>query len=243
MALLRNYSLPLLLALLLHMAVAALLLRGWSSAPRVADVVKPQVVNASLVVMQERRKPAPVQKPQVPPKVPATAQVQAKPTQVKAQTNKQQTTVDAAKAAAEKKKAQQALAEQRRQQRLAALSEMADTSLEQSLERESVSLLRDAADSAVQSYRATIYEAVLNNWSRPPSARNGMAVRFLVELIPTGELISLTVVESSGNEAFDRSAEQAVRQTRRFQVPSENALFEEHFRRFYFLFQPIDLLR
>lgn len=241
MVLLRNYSLPLLLALLLHTAVAALLLRGWSSAPRVAEVVKPQVVNASLVVMQERRKPAPVQKP--PPKAPARAQAPEKQPQDKAQPNTQQTLADAAKAAAEKKKVQQALAEQRRQQRLAALSKMADSSLEQSLERESVSLLRNEADSAVQSYRAAIYEAVLNNWSRPPSARNGMAVRFLVELIPTGELISLTVVESSGNEAFDRSAEQAVRQTRRFQVPSENALFEEHFRRFYFLFQPIDLLR
>ena len=70
-----------------------------------------------------------------------------------------------------------------------------------------------------------------------------MSARLQVELIPTGEVISVTVVDSSGNTAFDRSAEHAVRKAGRFDVPAENALFEKHFRRFYFLFQPEDLLR
>jgi len=50
-------------------------------------------------------------------------------------------------------------------------------------------------------------------------------------------------VTSSGNVAFDRSAEQAVRRSRRFEVPLDNGVFEAHFRSFYFLFQPEDLLR
>jgi colicin import membrane protein len=150
---------------------------------------------------------------------------------------------DAAKVAADKKKAAQAQAEQQRQQRLAALGQMADAALEQSLERESVSLLRDEEALAAQSFRAGIYELVRKNWSRPPSARNGMSARLLVELIPTGEVIAVEVVESSGNSAFDQSAEQAVRQARRFVVPSDNAQFERYFRRFYFLFKPEDLLR
>ena len=70
-----------------------------------------------------------------------------------------------------------------------------------------------------------------------------MSARLLVELIPTGEVISVAVVEGSGNAAFDQSAEQAVRQARRFPVPDNNSQFERYFRRFYFLFQPEDLLR
>ena len=70
-----------------------------------------------------------------------------------------------------------------------------------------------------------------------------MSARLRVELIPTGEVISVTVVDSSGTAAFDRSAEHAVRMAKRFEVPTDNALFEAHFRSFYFLFQPEDLLR
>jgi colicin import membrane protein len=236
--LIRNYSVPLLLALLLHLAVAGLLLQGWVSAPKTADVIKPKVVNASLIVMQERRKPQPIQKPKPKPKaVPAVKKVEAKPKATP------QRRTDAAKVAADKKKAAQAQAEQQRQQRLAALGQMADAALEQSLERESVSLLRDEEALAAQSFRAGIYELVRKNWSRPPSARNGMSARLLVELIPTGEVIAVEVVEGSGNSAFDQSAEQAVRQARRFVVPSDNAQFERYFRRFYFLFKPEDLLR
>jgi colicin import membrane protein len=224
--------------LLLHLAVAGLLLQGWVSAPKTADVIKPKVVNASLIVMQERRKPQPIQKPKPKPKaVPAVKKVEAKPKATP------QPRTDAAKVAADKKKAAQAQAEQQRQQRLAALGQMADAALEQSLERESVSLLRDEEALAAQSFRAGIYELVRKNWSRPPSARNGMSARLLVELIPTGEVIAVEVVESSGNSAFDQSAEQAVRQARRFVVPSDNAQFERYFRRFYFLFKPEDLLR
>jgi len=42
---------------------------------------------------------------------------------------------------------------------------------------------------------------------------------------------------------FDRSAEQAVIRSGRFEVPDESRLFEEYFRKFFFLFRPEDLLR
>ena len=53
----------------------------------------------------------------------------------------------------------------------------------------------------------------------------------------------MTLLESSGNPAFDRSAEQAVRKVDRFDVPKESRLFEKSFRRFTLLFKPEDLLR
>ncbi len=236
----RDYSLPLVLALLVHLAAAAMLLQGWTPAPKIADVIKPQVVNASLIVMQAPAKPAaPAPKPQPKP-APVTAKAKKTP---KPSATKQPSTAEKAKAAAARKKAAEAEAAERRRLQLAALGDMADAALEQSLERESVSLLRDEEAQIAQSYRAEIYELVRQNWSRPPSARNGMSARLLVELIPTGEVISVAVVEGSGNAAFDQAAEQAVRQARRFPVPDNNSQFERYFRRFYFLFQPEDLLR
>ena len=96
---------------------------------------------------------------------------------------------------------------------------------------------------AAMSFRDGIYQAVKNNWSRPPSARNGMEATLLVELVPTGDVVNVAIVKSSGDAAFDRSAEAAVRSARRFQVPPESDLFERYFRRFTLLFRPEDLLR
>ena len=70
-----------------------------------------------------------------------------------------------------------------------------------------------------------------------------MQAKLLVELIPTGRVMSVTVVESSGNAEFDRSAEAAVNKAREFEVPAESEIFERHFRQFSLLFRPEDLLR
>ena len=103
-----------------------------------------------------------------------------------------------------------------------------------------------AADNrAVQAYTATIRENIGRNWSIPPSARNGMSVLLEIRLVPTGEVISVNILKSSGDPAFDRSAEQAVLKAARFpelqQMPTR--MFERQFRSFNLLFRPEDLLR
>jgi colicin import membrane protein len=93
------------------------------------------------------------------------------------------------------------------------------------------------------SYSALIQQTVINYWSRPPSARNGMEALLSIQLIPTGEVVSVTVVKSSGNSAFDRSAVNAVQKAGSFpelqNLPSRE--FEQSFRRFSLLFRPEDL--
>ena len=74
MVLLRSYWLPLLLALLVHIAAGAMVLRGWTPTAKVAQVIKPQVVNASLIVVQPSRKT--VAKPPPPKTAPAADRVQ-----------------------------------------------------------------------------------------------------------------------------------------------------------------------
>ena len=77
----------------------------------------------------------------------------------------------------------------------------------------------------------------------PPSARRDMEVELLVQLVPTGQVISVVVVRSSGNAAFDRSAEQAVLKVGRFEKLKElpPKVFETYFRKLPLIFRPDDL--
>ena len=228
---LRDYGGPLLLALLLHLAALAALHGGWlPSQERAVRAFKPQIVNSTLIVMQPKAKPKPApRKSAAPP--PAKAPPKAKPQpQPKP---KPPAEVDA-------KAEQRQRQEQERQRRLA---ELAQASFADALASEASELAQEEDEARAQSYRFGIYQRVVANWSRPPSARNGMEARLLVELIPTGEVVGVTIVESSGSGAFDRSAEAAVRKARTFAVPREVDLFEAHFRRFSLLFRPEDLLR
>ncbi len=99
------------------------------------------------------------------------------------------------------------------------------------------------AEEMTASYAALIQQTVVNYWSRPPSARNGMEALLSIQLIPTGEVVSVSVLKSSGNSAFDRSAINAVEKAGSFpelqNLPSRE--FEKTFRRFRLLFRPEDL--
>ena len=90
---------------------------------------------------------------------------------------------------------------------------------------------------------ATIRAAVINRWTRPPSARNGMVSVLSIQLVPTGEVVGVSVLQSSGNSAFDRSAMNAVERAGRFPEVAEleDRVFEANFRRFQLIFKPEDL--
>jgi len=238
----QSYALPLFGAVLFHVLVAAFVIQGFESQDDIAEVVTPKVVNAKLLVIEPPKKvtPVPAKQPVVRPAEPPAPKPRPEPKEVK------QDSVDSADAAAKAAQAERQRKEreaQRRQERLAALGELADDSLQRSLEAEAQQMLDAQNAQQVRTYQAGIYDLVRKNWSRPPSARNGMQARFVVELIPTGELLSVALVDSSGNAAFDRSAELAIRRAKRFSVPADNTVFEANFRRFYFLFRPEDLLR
>jgi colicin import membrane protein len=96
-------------------------------------------------------------------------------------------------------------------------------------------------DEKAMAYVSQIQREIVDNWSRPPSARNGMEVLLRVFLVPTGEVIDVVLEISSGNDSFDRSAVLAVQKAERFQVPVETRQFERNFREFTVLFRPEDL--
>lgn len=56
-----------------------------------------------------------------------------------------------------------------------------------------------------------IRQLVSQNWTRPPSARNGMVVVVRVNMLPDGTIANASVSRSSGDAGFDSSAVNAVR--------------------------------
>ncbi len=96
----------------------------------------------------------------------------------------------------------------------------------------------------MQSGVALIQQYVQEVWSRPPSARNGMRAILRINMLPTGEVTDVAITESSGDPAFDRSAENAVYRAQPFseleQMPIR--IFNENFRTLTLIFQPEDLL-
>ena len=92
-----------------------------------------------------------------------------------------------------------------------------------------------------KAYAAQIRQDIAKNWASPPSARNGMQALLLVQLVPTGEVVNVTLEATSGNDAFDRSVILAVRKAGRFSVPKKPRVFEDNFREFTVLFRPENL--
>lgn len=97
------------------------------------------------------------------------------------------------------------------------------------------------ADEKAMAYAAQIKREIAQQWSRPPSARRDMEALLRVRLVPTGEVVDVSVAKSSGNRSFDRSAVLAVEKAERFQVPDDSRQFERNFREFNVLFRPEDL--
>lgn len=96
----------------------------------------------------------------------------------------------------------------------------------------------------VQSATGLIQQLVTENWSRPPTARNGMRAVLQIRMLPTGELIDARITQSSGDPAFDRSAENAVYRAAPFSELTALPIrvFNQNFRTLSLIFQPEDLL-
>lgn len=152
------------------------------------------------------------------------------------------------RAAEEQRQREQREAEQRRQQELAAeqerqRQEQAQAQARAQQEADARELAETEAE-LVMAYSAVIHDLVQQYWSRPPSARNGMVVVLRIRMVPTGDILDVEIVQSSGDFAFDRAAESAVLKVNRFTELQgmDPRLFDRNFRTFLLTFRPQDLL-
>jgi len=88
-----------------------------------------------------------------------------------------------------------------------------------------------------------IVKLVSQQWRRPPSARNGMSVEVLIEMLPDGTITNASVTRSSGDAPFDSSAVQAVRNVGRIAEMQDldRATFDRLYRQRRAVFKPEDL--
>jgi TonB family protein len=231
---------PILATLALHGLMLFMLTANWSSTEEqriIKPRVTPKVIHARLVDASEL-KPKKAAKPVVKPKAKPRVKPKVKPKPKPKPVQKTKPKPKAKPKVVEK-------AEPKPEPRLSAeeLAAIARSELSQAVESEAQTQQAMTTDELAASYAALIQQTVVNYWSRPPSARNGMEVLLALQLIPTGEVVSVTVVKSSGNTAFDRSAVNAVQKAEQFpelkDLPSRE--FEKSFRRFRLLFRPEDL--
>ncbi len=100
-------------------------------------------------------------------------------------------------------------------------------------EAENAKIARKASVDAA----ALIKRKVTQNWNRPGSVSGNMKCKIKIGLIPSGDVMSAVVVESSGNSLFDDSAVRAVYKASPLPVPKDPNIFKQ-FRKFTFVFAP-----
>ena len=88
---------------------------------------------------------------------------------------------------------------------------------------------------ALEEYIGAIQSSVTRNWRRPTGVPRGLKCTVSVVQAKNGKVLRVEIAQSSGNVAFDRSVEQAVRAASPLPLPRQRAVFE---REILFLFNP-----
>jgi colicin import membrane protein len=256
-----SYTLPAIASVSLHLVLFVLVFWGWQASSTEKQTIKPRYIEAKIVQIEAAAPKAAPPKPE-PRKIDVAArreEAERQRREAEARRVAEQRRQQQAEARREERKelqrkeqerkeqerlAQEAAERQRRaeEQKQAEQQRMQQV-LAEELEAERSRLQAQENATVAQSYTALISDRIERNWSRPPSARNDMKCELSIQLVPTGRVVSVNILKSSGNSAFDRSAEQAVWKAEQFpelqQVPS--TVFEHYFRQLKLVFSPEDL--
>ena len=246
-----SYSTAVMCSVVLHAGLVVLLVSNWVPEESERKFIAPKYIDARLLQLKATEKPkkdnsAAKKKAAADAKKRADARKKAD-AKKKADARKKadaKRKADAKKKAdarkkADAKKAAEAAKKHKEEQQRKALEDDLFSELDDDLEGQ----IAENDEQIAGAYSDIISQRVSGNWSRPPSARRNMEVELLIKLVPTGRVVGVTVAKSSGNAAFDRSAEQAVLKANSFPELKniEPRVFEKYFRNFRMVFRPEDL--
>ncbi len=252
---LNAYTLPIVISLGLHALVVGTMTWNWESISKPEKARTPSYVQAKVVELtskaekqaqqaaqqkvidmrqrrqeQERREAEQRRQPEADQKAQRLAEERKQQAERRAKAEREERERDLARR----------IEQERREE---AERQKAQERLTEALAQEEAFLHQQEMRTQALSYLDAIGQRVEQNWSRPPSARSGMQCILLIQFVPTGQVVDVTVTQSSGNAAFDRSAEQAVKRVGRFpevqNMPPE--VFESQFRQLRLKFNPKDL--
>ncbi len=263
----KNYCLPFCLALLVHVLLIVAMSYQVPK-PQALPAKQPEIIKATLFdrkqlitpsdkarekrLQDEKRKK--IQRDKEKKRVEKKRQAQLKKdAEAKSRALELKQKKEALLKKQQKEKAKKESADRRKEEQSRRLEvEQEKTRFEQEKKLAEQLAQQEAANKAVQagkdktlamSYMGMIRQVVEDNWSRPPSARNGMEALLEIHLVPNGTVVQVDIVKSSGNTAFDRAAVLAVEKAERFmalrKLPPH--VFEMYYREFRLLFKPEDL--
>ena len=271
----KQFSLPIIGAIAVHVVVFALLLGSWNMSykePKQFEI--PKHIKAEMVALEKpkpvqvkpkvepKKEPAPkpvpkpVPKPDVKPAPKPAPEVKPTPTpkpvenavNISKETIKPEVPVTPAPAPVVTPKPAPLPAENLLDDLLAQMA-AEDTVIKEQIQEIEESKVRQAEVAAqVSDYISMITQQVEEKWSRPVELRlmdlSNIEAVVAVEILPTGELQSASIIRSSGNVNYDQSVLRAIEKVRRFTVPQDSDVFEAGgFRQLNIIFRPEDLMK
>lgn len=227
----------------LHVLVVAAFLIDWPSENK-DIVVQPQFIQAELIQLKPKEKPK--KKASNSKAKDLAAKRREAERQRAEQQRREKQRIAARDAERPEKLRQQEQARQKREQKQRELAQeraRKQAALDEKLRQEQAAELAQQDKQSANSYLQLIQGRLSQNWSRPPSARLGMQTLIELRLVPTGRIVGVKILQSSGDIAFDRSVEQAAFKAAPFSElqSMEPRLFEQYFRVVKVLFNPEDL--
>jgi colicin import membrane protein len=216
-----------------HVVLAAVLFLGvrWQVHP-------PETVSVELVdalppppapVVEAPRPPPPKVEPQVkpPPPVPKPdIAIREKP---KPKPKPEPKKVEAKPDPALEKRMRERMREQLAMEQKALDQQQQELRLRELLAAQQADAARKAAAaraSALGEYIAKIQDKVRGNWILPQELQGNPEAIFLVTQLPTGDVLHIKVVKSSGNPAYDTAVERAILKSSPLPLPSDRSLFD-----------------
>jgi colicin import membrane protein len=193
---------------------------------------KPESKKVPLPTPKPTAKPTPKTEPKVEPKptVPAKPKPIIEPVDEELEAVEQET-----------KRLAEAQATARKQRE----AEARQQALADALKAEADAIAADAAkerarllSAQIGQFQLAINRKVKSNWRRPAAVSGKLMTELRITLLPGGEVASVVVVKSSGNDAFDESAKDAVNRANPLPVPSDAVLFREQFKVLLLKFKP-----
>ena len=227
----------------LHLLVVAAFLIDWPSESK-DIVVQPQFIQAELIQLKPKEKPK--KKASNSKAKELAAKRREADRQKAAQKRLEQQRISEREAKRLEKLRQQEALRQKREQRQRELEQeraRKQAALDEKLRQEQAAEMAEQEKQSTSSYLQIIQGRLSQSWSRPPSARLGMQTLIELKLVPTGRIVGVKILQSSGDVAFDRSVEQAAFKAAPFSElqSMEPRIFEQYFRSVKVLFNPEDL--
>ncbi|MDF2690749.1 MAG: hypothetical protein K0S29_604 [Gammaproteobacteria bacterium] len=199
--------------------------------PKPAPVpVKPVPAPQPKPVSKPQPKPVPVSQPQTKTPVIQSKQADiAKPSSLPKKP-KAQTVAKKQKTKNQIVEAQKAL-ELKKQQAAAALKAMALSSIQSNIQaqqqQEAAAAAQQRLVSLKEQYMALIQQSIRANWINQFNPSQNLTATLHIELDQNGNVLSVSLLQSSGNPTFDRQAILAVRKSSPLPLPQDPSLIKD----------------